>query len=184
LIFAGGEFGEAGEVGEASEVGGEVADETAVVSEEAGQTTTGGNAAGQATPEIIAARQAAAQQFYQDAGFTDEQIAAHLQGIDFSQPVEVTTLPTGTQVVQYQIPGNSVGNYFAPVGTPANTLGIYTSGVQPTIYTIGEPVTVLRSTAASTVDTWSMPEAGWNIQVQGGGTQFFIPNRVGLTPTP
>ena len=132
----------------------------------------------------IASRQAVAQQFYLSAGFTDAQIASHIQGIDFSQPVEVTTLPQGTQLVQYQIPGNPTGNYFAPVGTPANTLGIYTSGLEGTGYSVSQSIIGLRSTAASTVDTWSMRGVGWNIQVQGGGAQYFIPNRIGLSPTP
>ena len=123
----------------------------------------------------IAARQAVARQFYQNAGFSESQIASHLNGIDFNQSVNVVTLPRGTQVVQYQIPGNPMGNYFASVGTPANTLGFYTSGVQGTAYTATRPVAVLRSTAASTVDTWSMAGAGWRINVQGGGIQFFTP---------
>jgi hypothetical protein len=134
--------------------------------------------------DLIAQRQALAQQFYKDAGFTDQQIANHMSGIDFGQPVQVTTLQPGAQVVQYQVPGNPVGNYFAPAGTQANTLGIYTSGLEGTTYTITQPSTVLQSTAASTVDTWSMAKAGWNIQVQGGGTQFFMPVRPGLTTTP
>lgn len=124
--------------------------------------------------DTVAARQAIAHDFYQQAGWSEERIANHLQGIDFSQPVEVTTIPAGTQVVQYQIPGAPVGNYFAPVGTPANSLGIYTSGRVGSIFTATEDTTVLRSTAASVNNTWEVP--GWTIEAPGRGTQLFTPN--------
>jgi RHS repeat-associated protein len=129
---------------------------------------------GTTSADLVAARQSLAQQFYQDAGWPADRIANHLQGIDFSQPVDVITVPQGTQVVQYQIPGQPVGNYFAPVGTQANGLGIYTSGRVGSIFTATEDTTVLRSTAASVNNTWEVP--GWNIQAPGGNTQLFSPN--------
>ena len=85
-----------------------------------------------------AARQVTANAYYRTLGWEDVRIASHTSGIDFSKPVEVVTLPKGTQVVQYQIPGNPVGGYFAPVGTTAESLGISFVGRQPIIYTTTE----------------------------------------------
>ena len=135
-----------------------------------------------AAEDAVAARQSVARQFYQDAGWSNERIANHLQGIDFNQPVDVVRVPQGSQVVQHQIPGSPVGNYFAPVGTPANGLGIYTSGRVGTIFTATEDTTVLRSTASSVNNTWEVP--GWNIQAPGGNTQLFSPNPGAFNPNP
>lgn len=104
----------------------------------------------------------------------DAKIASHTSGIDFSKTVEVVTLPKGTQVVQYKIPGNPVGGYFAPVGTTAESLGISSVGRQPIIYTTTEDIAVLRSTAANTSKNLNLPESA---RGSGGGIQFFTNNR-------
>ncbi|HZQ47027.1 MAG TPA: polymorphic toxin type 46 domain-containing protein, partial [Verrucomicrobiae bacterium] len=91
-------------------------------------------------------------------------------------PVSIVNLPAGTSLGQYQLPGGRIGNYFAPPGTPANQLGIYTSGLINNSYSLKRPVQALQSTAASVTDDWSMSASGWRIQTQGGGQQFFIPN--------
>lgn len=122
-------------------------------------------------------RQTVARDFYRETtSWSDTKIAAHMQGINFSQSVTPTQFPAGTPLVQYQLPGNPVGNYFAPPGTPANTLGIYTSGLTENNYILTQPALGLRSTAASAVDNWSMSGFGWRIQTTGGGQQNFIPN--------
>ncbi len=120
-------------------------------------------------------RQVIARDFYRSTtGWDDARIAAHLRGIDFSQPVSVVNIPPGTSLVQFNLPGRT-GNYFAPVGTPANKLGIYTSGLIESRYTFEASTPALRSTAASVVDDWSMGGAEWQIQTSGGETQYFIP---------
>lgn len=119
-------------------------------------------------------RQNVANNYYAEAGWSEARIRHHLQGIDFSRSVGTTFIPQGQKVVQYQLPGMSPGNYFAPVGTPANRLGIYTSGRFGRIFSATENTTVLRSTAASMVDDFSV--SGWKIQLNGGGTQYFSPN--------
>lgn len=93
--------------------------------------------------------------------------------------VEVVTLPKGTQVVQYQIPGNPVGGYFAPAGATAESLGISSVGRQKTIYTTTEDISVLRSTAADTSKSLSLPESA---RGSGGGIQFFTNNRKVFQP--
>jgi RHS repeat-associated protein len=122
-------------------------------------------------------RQTVARDFYRaTTGWGDTRIASHMRGIDFSQPVNIVNIPAGTSLTQFNLPGR-VGNYYAPVGTPANSLGIYTSGFVENTHVFGSPTRALQSTAASVVDDWSMRGSGWRIQTEGGGTQFFVPNR-------
>ena len=120
-------------------------------------------------------QQTVARDFYRaTTGLNDTRIASHLRGIDFSQPVNIVDNPAGTALTQFNLPGR-VGNYYAPPGTPANTLGIYTSGLVESSHTFGAPTRALQSTAASVIDDWSMSGAGWRIQAGGGGAQYFVP---------
>lgn len=119
-------------------------------------------------------RKKVAEDFYKKAGWPQARIDSHLEGIDFSKKVDVITLPKGTTVVQYQVPGKPVGNYFAPPGTQATNLGINPEGRTPTSLTATQNVQVLRSTASAPIDTWSIPRKPF--QTQGGGTQYFAPN--------
>lgn len=94
------------------------------------------------------------------------------------------TLPKGTRLVQWQVPGGAQGNYYAPPGTASQQLGISASALDPasnqivdkvaTTYVTNSQVEVLRSTAAPISDTWSVP--GQTIATQGGGTQMFSAN--------
>ncbi len=121
-------------------------------------------------------------------------ITAHLQGIDFSQPVEV--IPVGGQTLwQRGIPGADNDQYFAlaPDVDPSAL------GVSDAVYRIVDgvprpsagprdsrevrfadaPASGLRSTAAAIQDTWSMPDGvvgpGQAINCVGGATQVIIP---------
>lgn len=87
-----------------------------------------------ATPEVIAQRQATAVEFYERAtGRTVD--PSHLNGIDFTRPVEVQTLREGTIVYQWQAPGAPTGSYFSPSATARPTdIGISSVGVPPHIY--------------------------------------------------
>jgi len=114
-----------------------------------------------------------AYDFYRQSGFDANRTIDHMRGIDFSYPVDVVTISKGTEVIQYQIPGAPVGNYFALPGTQGNQLGFYTSGRQATTFISTGNVQVLRSTASSTIDDWSMKAYGWEIEAPGGATQFF-----------
>jgi beta-lactamase class A len=78
-----------------------------------------------------------------------------MQGIDFSMPVRATELTPGARYVQHVLDGR-VGNYFAPVGTPAEMLGINPAGRVPALYTPSQPVSALQSTAAQITDTWTV----------------------------
>lgn len=131
-------------------------------------------AGGTLAVEMIALRKATAKAFYEAAGWPEKRIASHMGGIDFTKPVTVVELPRRLRVTQHLVPGAPVGNYFAPVGTPAPRLGINPAGRVATDFMLNEPVRVLRSTAAPITDTWTMP--GTAYKAEGGGTQFFTRN--------
>lgn len=123
-----------------------------------------------------ASRRWTALDAYELSGIEASKIESHLRGIDFSKPVTMTTIPEGTTLAQFQLPNAPTGRYYALPGTPANTLGIYTSGLIERTQTFSAPTRALQSTAAPIIDNWSMSGAGWQIQTNGGGLQFFVPN--------
>lgn len=135
-------------------------------------------------------RRNTAHNFYARQGMPPKDIPDHLKGIDFNKPVSVQTIPKNTPVTQYQVPGGRQGNYYAPPGTPASQLGINPQGVSrttgnvvnkpPTTYRTTRDVSVLKSTAASVDDTWSVP--GRPYRAEGGATQFFTMDRGALAP--
>jgi RHS repeat-associated protein len=110
-----------------------------------------------------AARTNLATQFY--AKFGESNIASKLSGINFTKAVETITLESGTEIAQYLKLDGSKGKYFAPKGTPLETLGIDPALYQPeaTIFKLEKSTKVLKSTAAD--------YNGFN----GGGTQYFSP---------
>lgn len=126
------------------------------------------------------ARYDKAYSFYSETGFSAERTLGHLQGIDFVQPVSVVRLEN-SNYVQYVANGR-IGNYFAPVDTPATMLGINPAGRTPILFAPTQPVTALQSTAARIVDTWTVPGTPFN--AAGGGTQFFVPNKQFMRQVP
>ncbi len=151
-------------------------------------------------PKNEAERKKMAEDFYKDLGWSDEKVASHIKGIDFSQPVEIVELPKDTALSQWQHPESTwVGNYFAKKGTDPSTLGINPEAANkfkvgegiPKIesdFVASDSVVALKSTASNAVDTWSMniqgPEVpnsfvlvGEEHQTKGGGTQYFVPDK-------
>jgi len=130
--------------------------------------------------KIIAERKVLAESFYRAQGFLEHRIASHLRGIDFEQAVEVTNLPKGKIVSQYQSPNGPQGNYYSAPGASPSSLGISPTALDPTTnkvvlkslvnYVVKEDVPILKSTAAPIKDTWSIP--GQSIQTDGGGKQM------------
>ena len=115
-----------------------------------------------------------------------------LDGIDTSKPVVLgppPTIPPPTKMVQWQAKGGHRGSYFSEPGVRPEQIGIYSKAVAWTLpgkpILPREPVVIdtrktkfdrvsyLHSTAAPTVDTWSVP--GKPVPVSGGGPQYFIP---------
>jgi RHS repeat-associated protein len=117
-------------------------------------------------------RQATAYDSFQQAGFNPAQIQSHMAGIDFNNPVEAVTVPSGQPLSQFNYPGSSGGNYYTDVGSGPSGLGIYTNGRVETVSSFTTDVQALRSTAATTNDTWSVP--GLSIRAPGGSSQYFI----------
>ena len=122
------------------------------------------------------AQRSVALDFYAANGFSNARAFEHMRGIDFSQPVEVVTLPKGTEVVQYKLPGAPVGKYFSPPEAVGSSVGIYTSGRQRVSFFATRDVRALKSKAAPMVDDYSMAEHGWQIETEGGEIQYFTPD--------
>ena len=185
-----------GQVGK--EAGGALGGERGAAWGEVGLGLAGG-AAGGLTGDALAgttglkygANQNVAQSFYAEQGWPQSRIDSHMSGIDFNQPVSVVTLPQDSQLSQWQVPGGSQGNYFAPASETPDRLGISPMGSDPAgnvvpkgqiDYTSTEPTRALSSQAASVNDTWSTP--GTPYQTSGGGQQYFVPNKGAFTPAP
>jgi hypothetical protein len=137
--------------------------------------------------DVVAARQKLASDFYAQQGYKEHQIPGHLNGIAFTKPVDVVTLPKGTVLEQWQVPGGPQGNYYAPPSTLASELGMSPQGTiratgevvdkVSTRYIVAEDVQVLISTTKDILDTWSVP--GQPVQTLGGGTQY-MSSKIGL----
>jgi hypothetical protein len=127
--------------------------------------------------ELVPERRATAQQFYEQQGWDQKRIAAHMKGIDFSKPVKVVTLEAGTQVSQWQTPGEPQGNYYAEPGTDPSTLGINPEGKVEQQFVVTKPVKVLQSTAADIPD-WAGSGKTWT----GGATQNFTTDSSAFQP--
>lgn len=86
------------------------------------------------TAEVIAQRQATAISFYERVTGKPADLS-HVAGIDFTRPVEVRTLPKGTEVYQWQVPGGPKGNYFSFSESARPTdIGIADIGPGPGVY--------------------------------------------------
>ncbi len=142
------------------------------------------------SPENISARKKLAHDFYKEQGMLEHKIEAHIEGIDFTKPVERITLKKGSIVEQHQIPNATQGNYYAQVGTDARQLGISKEVLdgktgklverQPKKYILDKDTEVLSSSTRAIDDTWSIP--GTNIKTAGGGTQYFTMKRSNFKP--
>jgi len=104
-------------------------------------------------------------------GITNEdKLDDMLHSTDFTKPVNLVELQSGTQVVQYVRADGSVGTFFAYPGTPPSALGITGEGRILTNFTIAEPVQVIEGTAAA-FPVGKYPGVGG----PGGGIQLIFP---------
>ncbi|KAA0587571.1 hypothetical protein J2848_000507 [Azospirillum lipoferum] len=125
------------------------------------------------------ARVVVASYFYASTDLTSARYADDSKGIDFSKPLEVIEVPTGTTWFQFVRTGyDSIrfGNFFSPVATATpDCLGI--SGAGRAEYKAVLPGGQgLKSIAAPIVDSWTTP--GTSVQTKGGCTQVVVPNSV------
>lgn len=122
--------------------------------------------------------------YYEDQGFSQQEAASHMKGIDFAEQVRLETYDSGTEFAQFSTPDaiaqNKVGDYFAPLddNTNRSNLGIQnenpeTHNREMQIYGANEPLIGLTSTASDMPD-WK----GSGEVFTGGGTQIFMPGEV------
>ncbi|AZF13698.1 hypothetical protein C4J92_0181 [Pseudomonas sp. R3-18-08] len=116
----------------------------------------------------IRGNQETAANFFKSQGYKPADYEGYMNGLDFTKPVSVETINSGKKLWQFQVPGGRQGMWYSP--TPdivpsqlgINPLGqIYkTETVVPKIvnvYQTTDKVTLLRSTSAPVLDTWSVP---------------------------
>lgn len=121
--------------------------------------------------------------FYRQSGYSDLDMASHLNGIDFTQPVEVLKFGKGQAFYQWDAPTTyRGGQYFAvlenstpsQLGINPSKVGFGTDTVFSRIQTplvTNRPVYGLKSTAAPINDTWSMKHQPF--MAEGGAPQIF-----------
>ncbi|MCD0480750.1 polymorphic toxin type 46 domain-containing protein [Chryseobacterium sp. LC2016-29] len=133
------------------------------------------------SPETEFGKIKMAYEYYKQLGWDKSRIKSHLDGIDFTKPVELVELPINKLTSQYQAPGGKKGNYFAEPNAKATELGINPKAETPlgivektkTMYKTDQKTIVLKSTARSGInDTWSVPSQK-PYKTLGGGTQYF-----------
>jgi hypothetical protein len=111
--------------------------------------------------------------FFKSQGYKPADYEGYMNGLDFTQPVFTETINRGKTLWQFQVPGGRQGMRYSP--TPdvvpgqlgINPLGqIYkTETIVPKIvnvYQSTEKVTLLRSTSAPVLDTWSVSSQPYN----------------------
>ncbi|WP_299180620.1 glycohydrolase toxin TNT-related protein [uncultured Chryseobacterium sp.] len=133
------------------------------------------------SPETKFGKIRMAYEYYKQLGWDNSRIQSHLDGIDFTKPVELIELPKNKITSQYQAPGGKKGNYFAEPDAKATELGINpyaetSSGIvekTKALYTTDQSIIVLKSTARSGInDTWSVPSQK-PYKTKGEGIQYF-----------
>lgn len=139
--------------------------------------------------ETVAARKKLAHDFYKEQGMPEHKIEAHLEGIDFSKPVERIKLEKGSIVEQHQIPNATQGNYYNRPGADSRQLGISKDALdgktgkivarEPRKYLLNKDTEVLSSSVRAVEDTWSIP--GKSVKADGGGIQYFTMQRGNFT---
>ncbi len=152
---------------------------------------------------LATARRQAAYDFYEknNPKMSPDDIKSHLNGIDFSKPVEIVKVspagsgPKGNELYQYtkvNTEGKTLrGKYYTdnPNATPSE-LGVSdkysvndanwqkTDQVRPVTqekitFEETNPVEGLRSTSAPIKDNWSLKNQ--DVQTEGGANQIYIP---------
>jgi hypothetical protein len=123
---------------------------------------------------VVSERFKTAYDFYQQAGYNDEEALQAMKGINFNREVSVETIQPNEILKQYQIPeANKVGNYFT-IDSDKSELGIEGESLSsqnrlPNYYILDKEVKALKSTSAD-LENWTE-----NKKLNyGGGTQYFI----------
>ena len=154
-------------------------------------------------PAVITQRKQTAFDFYKkhDPSLLDQEIYKHMQGIDYSKPVEVVKIPPdglgpkGNELYQFTKVNSKgkvlKGQYYSdnPAHTPGD-LGVsdkynvrdenwkYTDEVKTVkqekiVFDEAKPVEGLKSSSAKINDTWSLDNNP--VSTERGGSQIYIP---------
>lgn len=145
--------------------------------------------AGEFIESVKNERRKFAKQFYKDAGFSESDTEAHLNGIDFTKPITIENVPPPQIFYQYQTVNCKDGklkrgNYYAiDINAKPTDLGIYgyyaffKGGIEykkeHVIIEDVKPQRALVSTASGAIDNWSV--SGKTIKTKGGAIQYFMP---------
>ena len=152
---------------------------------------------GKSLKVLVAERRQTAMEFYQkhNPGMSIDDIRSHLNGIDFTKPVEIVKIKEGSELIQYtkvNTEGTVLrGDYYTdnPSNTPSQ-LGVsdkynvrdpnngwkHTDEVKTVTQekvTIPKDAEGLKSTSAEINDTWSLKDE--SVHTEGGGSQIYIP---------
>ncbi len=132
--------------------------------------------------------------FYARHGYALTRIAAHMQGINFNKPVNITQLTRKQQVAQWRASTIAQGDYYCELRSQhhltcqiPSCLGVYSKQqdrnsqqILPRLeqtLTLQANVAVLEAIAASVLDIWSIN--GQPFPAGGGCTQYFNANDKG-----
>jgi len=132
-------------------------------------------------------------------------------GIDYTKPVEITTIPKGTSVEQWVRagdaaklspgqgvdPGNGIGNWLGKPGVRPPEVGLYQGDRVSVPLEANQDIPVIKSTARPIVDYWTAPDEGLPTNTvktrspfelergtfePGGGTQYYAPRPPAALP--
>lgn len=129
--------------------------------------------------------QQAVYDFYKKHFFSHAKTMSHMQGIDFQQPIDTNCQLNSNNILsQWRIPSIILqGNYYSCISSNPTCLGIHNCGEdfsgqvltrQKYLFRINRSVIVLKSIAASVLDTWSIKKQSF--PTKGGCIQYFNKN--------
>jgi hypothetical protein len=159
----------------------------------------------------VTADRAAVTDFLNTHGVPEQYQTQVHSGIDYTKPVEITTLPKGTTVEQWVRasdaaklspgqgvdPGNGVGNWMGNSGVRPPDVGLYQGDRALVPLQANQDIPVIKSTARPIVDYWTAPQDGlptnsvksWSpfemnrgTFEPGGGTQYYAPRPPATLP--
>ncbi|WP_392476218.1 polymorphic toxin type 46 domain-containing protein [Nostoc sp. C110] len=126
---------------------------------------------------VLRERFETAQNFYKEAGYSNDKALQEMKGINFNREVSIETIKPGEVLKQYQYPEanreGKVGSYFSK-DSDKSELGIQGDSLSnqnrvPELYVANKEVQALKSTSFD-VENWTK-----NKELNyGGGTQYFV----------
>ena len=122
-------------------------------------------------------------------GLDEAAVDAVVGQADLDLPVDVVDVPPGLHLIQWSAPGVREAVYGGP-GATADRLGLHEKGIGPngsqtvrtwTAYRPDRPVRALRATAATGLDTWTIPSVPYYVE---GGLPFYLTTSPHIVPFP